>query len=191
MINNIHPTAIIDDGALIGKNTYIWHWSHVSTNAKIGNNCNLGQNVFVAKNVSIGNYCKIQNNVSLYEGLTLEDSVFCGPSVVFTNVINPRSQVNRKKEFKKTLVKQGTSIGANSTIICGIILEKFSFIGAGAVVTKNTKSYALYVGNPARQIGWISKNGHKLKLPLYGNGRTVCKYGRDEYFLENGICYSE
>lgn len=189
MSKNFHKSAIIDDGAVIGKGTFIWHWSHISSKTKIGINCNIGQNVYVANNVHIGNNCKIQNNVSLYEGVILEDYVFCGPSVVFTNIINPRSQVNRKNEFKKTLIKSGATLGANSTILCGITLEKFSFIGAGSVITKNTKQFGLYVGVPAKHVGWISKQGFKLQLPLNGSDKTQCKITGEEYHLINGVCF--
>ena len=190
MIKKFHPTAIIDNGASIGNETYIWHWSHICSQAKIGNSCNIGQNVFIANNVFIGNNCKIQNNVSLYEGVTFEDFVFCGPSVVFTNIINPRSQVNRKKEFKKTLVKEGSSLGANSTILCGITIAKYSFIGAGSVLTKDTKPYGLYIGVPSKHVGWISKEGFKLSLPLSGSGKTTCNNSGEEYYLESGLCYN-
>ncbi len=189
--NKIHSSAIIDNGALIGNDTFIWHWTHICSGAKIGKNCVIGQNVFVAKNVVIGNGCKIQNNVSLYEGLFFENHVFCGPSVVFTNVINPRCHINRKDEFKKTIVKEGSSLGANATILCGITIEKYSFIAAGSVLTKNTKPYSLFIGNPAKHVGWMSKNGHKLKLPLDGNGKAYCENSDEEYFLENGICYNK
>ena len=189
MDKKVHSTAIIDIGAIIGKETTIWHWSHISSKVKIGNNCNIGQNVFIANNVSIGNYCKIQNNVSLYEGITFGDYVFCGPSVVFTNVINPRSKINRKKEYKKTIVKKGSSLGANATILCGITIERYSFIGAGSVLTKSTKPYGLYTGVPSKQVGWMSKEGFKLTLPLIGDGKTICINSGQEYVLENGFCY--
>jgi UDP-2-acetamido-3-amino-2,3-dideoxy-glucuronate N-acetyltransferase len=186
---NFHSTAIIDLGATIGNETSIWHWSHICSQTIIGNNCNIGQNVFIADNVIIGDNCKIQNNVSLYEGITFEDYVFCGPSVVFTNVVNPRSQINRKKDYKKTIVKEGSSLGANATILCGITIEKYSFVGAGSVLTKNTKPYGLYTGVPGRHVGWISKEGFKLSLPLEGDGKTKCKNSGQEYILENGFCY--
>ena len=191
MNDKFHSTSIIDTGAIIGEETYIWHWSHVCSEAIIGNNCNIGQNVFIANNVSIGNNCKIQNNVSLYEGVSFEDNIFCGPSVVFTNVINPRSNINRKKEYKKTIVKKGSSLGANATILCGITIEKYSFIGAGSVVTKSTKPFGLYTGVPSKHVGWISKEGFKLSLPLSGNSKTTCKESNQEYFLKNGFCYNK
>lgn len=183
-----HETAIIDEGATIGKDCRIWHWVHICSGAKVGEKCSLGQNVFIGNRVVIGNNVKIQNNVSVYDSVTLEDDVFCGPSMVFTNVINPRSAVNRKDEYKSTLVKRGATLGANCTIICGGIIGKYSFIGAGAVVTKDVPDYALIVGNPAKQIGWMSEYGERLDLPLKGNGRTVCKNTHAKYVLENGVC---
>ena len=180
----VHQTSIVDTGAFIGKRTKIWHWSHISSKAKIGENCTIGQNVFIADNVTIGNNVKIQNNVSIYEGVTIEDDVFCGPSMVFTNVINPRSVVERKKEFKKTLVKRGATIGANSTIICGVQLGEFSFVGAGALITKNVKNFSLMVGVPAVQKGWMSKYGKKLNLPLTGNKEVKCQYTNQIYLLK-------
>lgn len=189
MTFKINHTAIIDKGANIGKNTSIWHWSHICSNTNIGENCNIGQNVFIGNNVHIGNNCKIQNNVSVYEGVTLEDNIFCGPSVVFTNVINPRSEVNRKNEFKKTIVKEGSTLGANATIICGINVGKYSFVGAGSVLTKSTKPYGLYVGVPAIHVGWVSKHGSKLMLPLKGFGKSNCSITGEEYILEDGFCY--
>ncbi len=157
-----HETAIIDGPCKIGKGVKIWHFSHIMANSEIGEECNIGQNVVVSPNVILGRNVKVQNNVSIYTGVICEDDVFLGPSMVFTNVINPRSFINRKEEFKKTLVRQGASIGANATIICGIEIGKFAMIGAGAVVTKEVKDYALVVGNPGRQVGWVSENGHKL-----------------------------
>jgi UDP-2-acetamido-3-amino-2,3-dideoxy-glucuronate N-acetyltransferase len=157
----IHKTAVVDDGAIIGHGTHIWHFCHVMPSADIGRNCNIGQNVFIDNNVKIGNGVKIQNNVSVYNSVVLEDDVFIGPSVVFTNVINPRSFIERKQEFKSTLVQKGASIGANATIICGIIIGEYAMIGAGAVVTKDVPSHALMAGNPARQIGWVDKDGNK------------------------------
>jgi UDP-2-acetamido-3-amino-2,3-dideoxy-glucuronate N-acetyltransferase len=177
----INETAIVDAGAKIGTGTKIWHFTHVMGTAEIGENCMLGQNVFVGSRVKIGNNIKIQNNVSLYEGVFCEDDVFLGPSMVFTNVINPRSAVNRKEEFKKTWVKKGVSIGANATIVCGITLGEYCFIGAGAVVTKNVKPFALMVGVPARQKGWVSKSGAILKEDL------VCPETGEKYILANGF----
>ena len=183
MNKNIHRTAIIDDDVKIGNNTFVWHWSHISSESRIGDNCTLGQNVFVGQKVEIGNNCKIQNNVSIYDNVSLEDSVFCGPSMVFTNVYNPRSLINRKNEFKNTLIKRGASLGANCTIICGITIGEFAFIGAGAVVNKDVPSYALVAGVPAKQIGWISEYGKKLDLPLSGNAKTSCEYTGKKYEL--------
>ncbi|RYZ95469.1 MAG: N-acetyltransferase [Sphingobacteriaceae bacterium] len=157
----IHSTAIVEEGAAIGENSNIWHFCHVMPAAVIGNNCNIGQNVFIDNNVHIGNGVKIQNNVSVYNGVRVQDDVFIGPSVVFTNVINPRSFIERKNEFKPTLIEKGASIGANATIVCGIVIGEYALIGAGAVVTKDVAAYALVVGNPARQIGWVNKEGNK------------------------------
>lgn len=179
-----HPTAIIDEGAQIGAGTKVWHFCHIMPKAQIGENCSLGQNVFVANNVVLGNDVKVQNNVSLYEGVLCEDNVFLGPSMVFTNVINPRSGVERKDEYKTTLVKKGASIGANVTIICGNTIGEYAFIGAGAVVTKDVPAYALLVGNPARQIGWMSKYGMKL---IFGEeGKATCPHSGIGYQIKNG-----
>ncbi len=180
-----HETAIIDDGAIIGSGSSIWHWTHVCGGATIGSNVSLGQNVFVGNRVVIGNKCKIQNNVSIYDNVCLEEDVFCGPSMVFTNVYNPRSFIDRKKDYKDTLVKKGASLGANCTIICGITIGEFSFIGAGSVVNKNVPSFALMVGVPARQIGWISEYGEKLDLPLSGNASVICKHSGKKYQLKD------
>ena len=187
MTYNSHFTAIIDEGAEIGSGTRIWHWVHICSGAKIGKYCTLGQNVFIGNQVIIGNNVKIQNNVSIYDGVTLEDDVFCGPSMVFTNVYNPRSAVVRKDEYRPTLVKKGVTIGANATIICGVILGEYSFIAAGAVVIKDTKPYALMAGVPAIQIGWIGQNGERLNLPLTGNAAVVCLHTKLQYFLESGV----
>ena len=183
----IHPTAIIDHNVVIGKNCKIWHWVHISNGAIIGSNCIFGQNVFVSNKVSIGNNVKIQNNVSIYDDVILEDDVFCGPSMVFTNVINPRSHIVRKDEFRKTLVKKGASIGANATIVCGNTIGRFAFIGAGSVVTKDIDDYALVVGNPARQIGWVSENG--IKLEFDKNGLATCNESKEKYILKNNKVY--
>ena len=178
-----HPTAIIDDGCQIGTGTKIWHYSHLMTGCVIGDNCTIGQNVFIAAKVSVGNNVKVQNNVSVYEGVICEDDVFIGPSVVFTNVINPRSSITRKNEYKKTWVKRGASIGANATIICGNEIGEYAFIGAGAVVTKNVPAYALVMGNPAIHTGWMSEYGYKLQFDE--NGKAVCPESGQEYILEN------
>ncbi len=186
MNKNIHRTAIIDDDVKIGNNTFVWHWSHISSESRIGDNCTLGQNVFVGQKVEIGNNCKIQNNVSVYNSVILEDDVFCGPSMVFTNVINPRSEINKKSEFKQTTVKKGTTIGANATILCGISLGEYSFIAAGAVVLKDVKPYALMAGNPAVHKGWMSRSGERLDLPVTGNAEIHCNKSKLTYTLENG-----
>lgn len=180
-----HPTAVIDEGCTIGVGTKIWHFSHVMANCVIGENCNLGQNVVVSPGVVLGNNVKVQNNVSIYTGVVCEDDVFLGPSAVFTNVINPRSAVARKNEYKQTLVKKGASIGANATIVCGNTIGEYAFIGAGAVVTKNVPAYALLVGNPARQTGWMSEYGHKLKFN--DSGEAECEESKEMYKLENRI----
>ena len=180
-----HPTAVIDEGCEIGEGTKIWHFSHIMPNCKIGKNCNLGQNVVVSPEVVLGTNVKVQNNVSIYTGVTCEDDVFLGPSMVFTNVTNPRSAVNRRGQYAKTLVKKGASIGANATIVCGNNIGKYAFIGAGAVVTKEVPDYALVIGNPARQAGWMSEYGHKLKFDA--SGVAVCEESKEKYKLEKGI----
>ena len=177
-----HETAVIDDGCKIGRDTKIWHFSHLMTNCEIGERCNIGQNVVVSPNVILGNNVKVQNNVSIYEGVICEDDVFLGPSMVFTNVINPRSAVNRKNQFLKTIVRKGASIGANATIICGNNIGKFSFIGAGAVVTKEVLDYSLVVGNPSKHIGWVSEYGHRLKFNE--NGIATCLESNQDYLLK-------
>ena len=181
-----HYSAIIDDGAEIGKNTRIWHWTHVSSGSKIGCNCSLGQNVFLGNKALIGNNVKIQNNVSIYDDVIIEDNVFIGPSVVFTNVINPRSEISRKSEYQKTLVREGVTLGANSTIICGIEIGQYAFIGAGAVVNKNVKSFALVLGVPAIQKGWMSAYGERINIDLDGKKEWICSKTGDKYFLSNG-----
>lgn len=179
-----HETAIIDEGCKIGKGTKIWHFTHIMSNCTIGENCNFGQNVVVSPEVVLGRNVKVQNNVSIYTGVICEDDVFLGPSMVFTNVINPRSAVNRKSEYARTLVKRGASIGANATIVCGHDIGEFAFIGAGAVVTKTVPAYALIVGNPARQMGWMSEYGQKLHFDE--NGMAICPESKEKYKLENG-----
>jgi UDP-2-acetamido-3-amino-2,3-dideoxy-glucuronate N-acetyltransferase len=178
-----HSTAVIDDGCDIGEGTKIWHFSHVMSNCKLGKNCNLGQNVVISPDVVLGQNVKVQNNVSIYTGVTCEDDVFLGPSMVFTNVINPRSAINRKSEYSKTHVGRGASIGANATIVCGHDIGKYAFIGAGAVVTKTVPDYALVIGNPSRQAGWMSEYGHKLEFDR--EGMAVCKESAQKYKLEN------
>ena len=181
----VHPSSIVDDGAQIGSSTKIWHWTHVCSGAKIGNNCSLGQNVYVGNKVEIKNNVKIQNNVSIFDNVILEDYVFCGPSMVFTNVYNPRSEITRKDEYKKTLIKKGATLGANCTIICGVTVDEFAFIGAGALVNNNVKKFALVVGIPAKQIGWMSRYGEKINLPLQGEGEWKCKKTGTFYILKN------
>lgn len=178
-----HETAVIDDGCQIGDGTKIWHFSHIMSNCIIGENCNLGQNVVVSPDVILGKNVKVQNNVSIYTGVICEDDVFLGPSMVFTNVINPRSAVNRKNQYLKTVVKEGASIGANATIVCGNDIGKFAFIGAGAVVTKEIPDYALVVGNPSKQIGWMSEYGQKLQFD--DNGQATCLESKEIYKIEN------
>ncbi len=181
----IHPTAIVDDGAQIGAGTKVWHFSHLMSQCKVGDNCNIGQNVYIDNNTVIGSGVKIQNNVSVYNGVIIEDDVFLGPSMVFTNVINPRSFIERKQEFKKTTVRKGATIGANATIICGIEIGVYAMIGAGAVVTKNVLPYALMTGNPARQTGWVSEAG--IKLDFDTDGVATCSHSKRTYKLKNGI----
>jgi len=180
----IHETAVVDNGARIGNGTKVWHFSHLMPNCIIGENCTLGQNVYIASHVSLGNNVKVQNNVSIYEGVVCEDEVFLGPSMVFTNVINPRSAVARKNEYKKTLVKKGVTIGANATVLCGIEIGTYAFIGAGAVVTKNINAYALVTGNPAKQTGWMSEAGQKLEFN--SAGIAICMESKEQYKLEAG-----
>ncbi len=183
MTITIHPTAIVDPGAHIGAGTRIWHWVHICGDARIGERCSFGQNVFVGNDVVIGHNCKVQNNVSIYDAVTLEDDVFCGPSMVFTNVHNPRAAVIRKDEYRRTRVKRGATIGANATLVCGVTLGEYAFIAAGAVVTQDVKPYALMAGVPARQIGWMSQHGERLDLPLSGEGSATCPHTAQTYCL--------
>ena len=178
-----HSTAVIDEHCIIGEGTKIWHFSHIMPGAVIGDNCNLGQNVVVSPKVILGNNVRVQNNVSIYEGVICEDDVFLGPSAVLTNVINPRSAVSRKNEFKTTLIKKGASIGANATIVCGNTIGRYAFIGAGAVITRDVPDYALVVGNPGRQIGWMSEHGHKLKFD--DSNTAICEESKQKYILKN------
>jgi len=182
-----HETAIIDAGASIGAGTHVWHWTHICAGARIGANSSLGQNVFVGNDVVIGCNVKIQNNVSIYDAVTIEDDVFCGPSMVFTNVYNPRSAVSRKDQYRKTIVKKGASIGANATIVCGVTIGQYAFIAAGAVVNKDVKPYALMVGVPAKQIGWMSQYGEQIPLPIQGVGSYICAYSRCKYELKDDV----
>lgn len=181
----VHPSAIVDEGAQIGEGSRIWHFTHVCAGARLGKGVSLGQNVFVGNKVVIGDYCKVQNNVSVYDNVTLEEGVFCGPSVVFTNVYNPRALVERKSEYRNTFVKKGATLGANSTIVCGVTIGEFAFVGAGAVVNKDVKSYALMVGVPARQIGWMSEFGDQIPLPILGAGEYTCPRSGNKYLLIN------
>ena len=194
MINNvIHDTAIVDKGVTIGHGTKIWHWSHICGGATLGKDCSLGQNVFIGNKVIIGNNVKIQNNVSVYDSVTIEDNVFCGPSMVFTNVYNPRSEVSRKNEYRNTLIRKGATLGASCTIVCGVKVGKYAFIGAGSVVNKDIKDYALVVGVPARQIGWMSEFGERIDLPLFSTGGktpiALCKETGVKYkLIGNDLC---
>lgn len=185
----VHPSAIVDEGAQIGDGSRVWHFVHVCSGARIGKGVSLGQNVFVGNKVVIGDNCKVQNNVSVYDNVTLEEGVFCGPSMVFTNVYNPRSLVERKNEYRDTLVKKGATLGANCTIVCGVTISEFAFIGAGAVITSDVPAYALMVGVPARQIGWMSEFGERLELPVEGDGLVRCEHSGDHYILAgNTLC---
>ncbi|RTL46512.1 MAG: N-acetyltransferase [Burkholderiales bacterium] len=185
MATTIHPSAIVDDGAQLGDGCRVWHFVHISAGARIGERCSFGQNVFVGNDVAIGNNVKIQNNVSVYDAVTLEDDVFCGPSMVFTNVYNPRSAVTRKDEYRRTVVRQGATLGANSTIVCGTTVGRYAFIGAGAVINRDVPDFALMVGVPARQIGWMSRFGERLALPLASDApvEAVCPHTGDLYRL--------
>lgn len=186
-----HESAIVDDGAQIGDNSRVWHFVHVCAGAVIGEGVSLGQNVFVGNKVTIGNHCKIQNNVSVYDNVHLEEGVFCGPSMVFTNVYNPRSLIERKDEYKDTLVKKGATLGANCTIVCGVSICEYAFVGAGAVINKDVPAYALMVGVPAKQIGWMSEYGEQLALPVEGNGEAVCSHTKHKYVLIDGVLSKE
>ena len=183
-----HESAVVDDGAIIGPGSHIWHFVHVCAGARLGSDVTLGQNVFVAGGAIIGNGCRIQNNVSVYDGVVLEDEVFCGPSMVFTNVANPRAAVERKSEFRPTRVGRGATLGANCTIVCGAAIGRYAFVGAGAVVTGDVKDHALVVGVPATQIGWMSRHGERLELPLDGDGEAQCPGTGERYILERGEC---
>ena len=186
MATTIHPTAIVDDGAQLGEGCRVWHWAHISSGARIGRGCSFGQNVYVGNDVQIGDNVKIQNNVSVYDAVTLEDDVFCGPSMVFTNVHNPRSAVVRKAEYRRTLVRRGATLGANCTIVCGATVGEHAFVGAGAVVSRDVPPFALVVGVPARQVGWMSRHGERLDLPLHGDADAVCPATGERYRLQAG-----
>ena len=185
MSYRVHPSAIIDDGAQIGENSRIWHFVHVCSGAVIGSDVSLGQNVFVGNKVVIGDRCKVQNNVSVYDNVTLEEGVFCGPSMVFTNVHNPRGLIERKDQYRDTLVKKGATLGANCTIVCGANIGEYAFVAAGAVITKNVKPYALMAGVPAKQIGWMSQYGEQIPLPLVGDGEYTCPHTAQRYQLND------
>ena len=188
MSQEIHASAIVDDGAVLGEGTRVWHFSHVCGGARVGRDCSIGQNVFIANDVVIGDNVKIQNNVSIYDAVTIESDVFCGPSMVFTNVYNPRAAVSRKSEYRKTLVRRGATVGANSTIVCGTTIGEYAFVAAGAVIIRDVPSFALMAGVPARQIGWSSRYGERLDLPVRGDGRATCPHTADRYVLRDGIC---
>ena len=183
----VHPTAIVDDGAEIGAGTKVWHWVHITAGARIGEDCAFGQNVFVASDVVIGNGVRVQNNVSVYDAVRIEDDVFCGPSMVFTNVYNPRAAVSRKDEYRKTIVRRGATIGANATIVCGVELGEYCFVAAGAVVNRDVPPHALMAGVPARRIGWMSRGGERLDLPVDGEGEAACPRGGELYRLAGGV----
>ena len=183
----VHPSAIVDAGATLGEGTQVWHFVHVCGGARIGKSCSLGQGVYVGNDVLIGNGVKIQNNVSVYDAVTLEDDVFCGPSMVFTNVLNPRAAVPRKHEYQRTLVRRGATLGANCTVVCGSTIGEYAFIGAGAVVTHDVPGFALMVGAPARRIGWMSRHGQRLALPAAGNGEASCPATQEHYRLDGEI----
>ena len=188
MSYTLHPSAIVDEGAQIGEGSRVWHFVHVCGGAKIGRGVTLGQNVFVGNQVTIGDRCKVQNNVSVYDNVTLEEGVFCGPSMVFTNVHNPRALIERKNEYRNTLVKKGATLGANCTVVCSVTIGEFAFVGAGAVVNKDVKPYALMVGVPARQVGWMSEFGEQIPLPLQGQGAYTCPHTGQSYTLQdNGL----
>lgn len=180
---SVHQSAIVDEGAVIGEGSRVWHFVHVCAGARIGRHCSLGQNVFVGNRVMIGDNCKIQNNVSVYDNVTLEEGVFCGPSMVFTNVYNPRSLIERKDEYRDTLIKKGATLGANCTIVCGVTVGSFAFIGAGAVVNRSVPDFALMVGVPAKQVGWMSEFGEQIPLPLEGDGSYTCPHSGQVYTL--------
>ncbi len=184
----IHPSAIVDAGAQLGDDCRVWHFVHISAKARIGDRCSFGQNVFVGNDVTIGSNVRVQNNVSIYDAVTLEDDVFCGPSMVFTNVYNPRAAVSRKDEYRRTLIRRGATLGANCTIVCGTTVGRYAFVGAGAVINRDVPDFALMVGVPARQIGWMSRHGERLALPLHGDAEAVCPATGERYRLRDGAC---
>ena len=188
MATTIHPTAIVDAGAVLGEDCRVWHFVHISAGARIGARCSFGQNVFVGNDVTIGDNARVQNNVSIYDAVTLEDDVFCGPSMVFTNVYNPRAAVSRKAEYRRTLVRRGATLGASCTIVCGTTIGRHAFVGAGAVINRDVPDFALMVGVPARQIGWMSRHGERLALPLSGDAEAACPATGERYLLRAGVC---
>ncbi|MEZ5561387.1 MAG: acyltransferase [Gammaproteobacteria bacterium] len=183
----IHDTAVVDDGAVLGDNCRVWHFTHICAGARIGAACTFGQNVYVGNDVTLGSNVKVQNNVSIYDAVVIEDDVFCGPSMVFTNVYNPRSAVSRKSEYRPTLIRKGATLGANSTIVCGVTVGRYAFIGAGAVINRDVPDFALMVGVPARQIGWMSRHGERLPLPLEGEAEVRCPHSADSYRLKQRV----
>jgi len=191
MATTIHPSAIVDPGAQLGDECRVWHFVHISAGARIGARCSFGQNVFVGNDVRIGDNVRIQNNVSVYDAVTLEDDVFCGPSMVFTNVYNPRAAVSRKAEYRRTLVRRGATLGANSTIVCGTTIGRYAFVGAGAVVNRDVPDFALVAGVPARHIGWMSRHGERLQMPLRGDANAACPVTGERYRLRDGVCSQE
>ena len=191
MATTIHPSAIVDAGAELGADCRVWHFVHISSGARIGARCSFGQNVFVGNDVTIGDNVRVQNNVSVYDAVTLEDDVFCGPSMVFTNVYNPRAAVPRKDEYRRTLVRRGATLGANCTIVCGTTIGRYAFVGAGAVVNRDVPDFALMVGVPARHVGWMSRHGERLPMPLRGEAQAACPATGERYRLRGGICEEE
>ena len=188
MSSTVHPSAIVDEGARLGDGCRVWHFTHICSGARIGHGCSFGQNVFVGNDVLVGNNVKVQNNVSIYDAVTLEDDVFCGPSMVFTNVYNPRAAVAKKSEYRRTHVRTGATLGANCTLVCGVTVGRYAFIGAGAVVQRDVPDFALMVGVPAKHIGWMSRHGERLNLPVYGTGDASCPATGERYRLNDGVC---
>jgi len=188
MASTIHPSAIVDAGAVLGEGCRVWHFAHICSGARVGPRCSFGQNVYVGNDVQIGENVKVQNNVSVYDAVTLEDDVFCGPSMVFTNVRNPRAAVSRKSEYRRTLVRRGATLGANCTIVCGTTIGRYAFVGAGAVVSRDVPDFALVIGVPARQVGWMSRHGERLALPMSGDAEAQCPATGERYLLRGGMC---